>query len=103
MANDVGKEAEASRKGKDSGLLSGLANVVSNVDRSTFESDCRRLGSGQQTTFLTNKGREFFSKPETAKACEDIVALEGKAIALNEKLPEASKVVCYPVDGARNP
>ncbi len=95
LAGGEAAAAASSASADASGVLKGLLGAAKDVDRKTFEDDCRRVGSGQATTFWTPKGREFFGRPATRTACAELTALEPRIPELRAKLPPDAPGRCF--------
>lgn len=51
-------------------LFEGITGAMKDIDRGTFEEDCLAIGGGETRPFFTDKGREFFSRPDVIRRCE---------------------------------
>jgi hypothetical protein len=91
QARAAGQQASQPSAGQPADPLGALVgqvvgNAAREIDREMFSADCRRLGHGERVPFLTDKGRTFFSKPDTDAACRKIATLADTVERLEREL-----------------
>lgn len=66
--------------------LNSATTAVIESDRAQFEAYCEQRGNGDRVVPLTEKAQAFFAKPETAKACRAVNAMDRDISALQAKV-----------------
>lgn len=70
--NDNLRNKSDSGNGTDTQVSEGLANMTQNFDRSVFEEKILKLGRGENILFLSEKSKQFFSRPDVIKRAKKV-------------------------------
>jgi hypothetical protein len=78
------KESES---GNDvqSQIVQGLANLTQGADRTIFEQNIRIVGSGENLVALTDKAKQYFSRPVVIKASRKVYEMDVELEQLQRK------------------
>lgn len=76
--NDNLRNKSGSGNGTDTQVSEGIANITQNYDRSVFEEKILKLGRGENILFLSDKSKQFFSRPDVISRAKKVyeIALE---------------------------
>jgi len=54
----------------------GIANLAQGADRSFFEQSIRTVGSGENMVAITDKAKQFYSRPDVVKKAKKIYQID---------------------------
>jgi len=81
---------QAARADEGNGLLADISRAIGSAaveaDRDDFELQCLTQGRGGHPVLVTPKGKAFFARPETQKACRDYALMRDSITKLEQKL-----------------
>ena len=91
QARAAAQQAAQAAPGQPSDPLAALVgqvvgNAARELDREMFSVDCRRVGHGERVPFVTDKGRAFFTRPETVVACRKVATRADDVAHLEHEL-----------------
>lgn len=67
--HDLGRDV-----GRD--VKQGVGRVVADIDRATFDAQCRRVGHGDKPILASDRQSDFFARTEVRDACENVARLD---------------------------
>ena len=90
-ADEGAKDAAAKKDSVGQEVLNALSRAAGEVDRAAFESHCSTLGKGERPAVLSDRGRAYFAKASTKKACKAIGKVDVHVEALEAKLKKVKR------------
>jgi hypothetical protein len=65
LGHDVGRD-----------VSQGVGRVVADIDRATFDAQCRRVGRGDKPILASDRQNDFFARTEVRDQCENVARLD---------------------------
>jgi hypothetical protein len=53
-----------------------VGHVVTDIDRATFDAQCRRVGHGDKPILASDRQNDFFARADVKASCEDVARLD---------------------------
>ena len=54
----------------------GASRIIADVDRATFDAQCRRVGHGQKPILPSDRQSAFFAQPSVIAQCDQVARLD---------------------------
>lgn len=76
---------EQAKQGGNGEAVVAINELTRSVDQGLFENRVRLIGQGEKAPFMTEKAREFFSRPDVIKKCQKVYEIEMELQILEEQ------------------